>query len=321
MTKTVVVRTLFAAAAACALLALAGCGQGKAKGPLGSADNPIRMAFVPSLETGQITTSAEKLADAIEEKTGYTIKVDVPVSYAAVIEALGAGRVDVAWFNPLSYVLAHDKYGADVLLITERDEHTDYFGIILVREDSSIRSIEDLKGKRFAFVDPLSTSGTLYPKQLLLEKGVEPDKDIQPIYAGGHDKAIIALYNKQVDACSCYGGYESDARDRVVKTVPDIKRKTRILAQTAKIPNDNVSVSKEVPQEVREKLRSALLEIANSKEGSQMLMDVADISGLEPSTDSDYTTLREMVNAVGLNVEKAVKGDAPAKKPAAGKKP
>lgn len=300
-------------------LGLCGCSSGP-KSPLGSPDNPIKMAFVPSLETGQITTSAEKLAKAIQDKTGYSIKVDVPVSYAAVIEALGAGRVDVAWFNPLSYVLAHDKYGADVLLITERDGHTDYFGIILVRKDGGIKKLQQLKGKKFAFVDPLSTSGTLYPKQLLMENGVNPDKDLKSLFAGGHDKAIIALYNKQVDGCSCYGGYNSDARDRVVKTVPDIKKETTIIARTASIPNDNVSVSKNLPPAMREKLRNALLQIAHSPGGSQMLLDVADISGLQPAKDSDYASLRKMIKTVGLDVEQSVRSDVP-KQPAPKKKP
>lgn len=301
------------------VVAAAGCSAPQ-KGPLGSEGNPINMAFVPSLETGHITASADVLSGEIEKRTGYKIKVSVPVSYAAVIEAMGGGRVDGAWFAPLSYVLAHDKVGAEPLLITERDKQTNYFGIVLVRKDSGIKRLEDLKGKRFAFGDPLSTSGTLYPKTLLKNHGVDPDKDLQSIFSGGHDKAIIALYNKQVDACSCYGGYFQDARDRVKNTIPDVKDKTVILAKTDKIPNDNVSVRKDLPADVREKLKSALLDISASPEGKKMLLEVADIYGLQPTTDEVYDSVRKAVEGSGIELEKAVRGEGPKRK-APAKKP
>ncbi len=287
-----------------------GCGQQSGeKAPIGSPSNPIKMAFVPSLDTGKITLSAEKLAAELEKRTGYSIDVTVPVSYAAVIEAMGAGRVDVAWFAPLSYVLASSKYGAKVLLITERDGHTDYTGIILARKDGPVKRIEDLKGRRFAFGDPLSTSGTLYPKQLLKAHGVDPDTDIIPVFAGGHDKAIIALYNGQVDGCSCYSGYGSDARDRVRSTIPDIMEKTVIIGRTEKIPNDNVAVSGDLPAEVAEKLKQALLDISASEEGRRMLMEVAEIDGLREVDDAVYDSVRRMVADVGLDLQEYLRKD------------
>lgn len=305
--------------AAAAVAALAGCSAPQ-KGPLGSESNPIQMAVVPSLETGHITASADTLAREIEKHTGYTIKVSVPVSYAAVIEAMGGGRVDVAWLAPLSYVLAHQNVGAEPLLIAERDEQTNYFGIVLVLKDSGITKIEQLKGKRFAFVDPLSTSGTVYPKSLLKERGIDPDHDLQTIFAGGHDKAIIALYNKQVDACSCYGGWKTDARDRVEGTIPDVKDKTVIIGKTALIPNDNVSVRKDLPAEMKEKLKRALLDISASEEGRKMLLDVADINGLQPTTDAVYDSVRTAVQGSGVDLKQAVKSEGPKRK-APAKKP
>lgn len=301
------------------VIAAAGCSAPQ-KGPLGSESNPLRMALVPSLETGHITASADTMTRELEKRTGLKIKVSVPTSYAAVIEAMGGGRVDVAWFGPLSYVLAHDKVGAEPLLIAERDKQINYFGIVLVRKDSGIKRLEELKGKRFAFVDPLSTSGTLYPKSLLKNHGIDPDKDLQSLYSGGHDKAIIALYNKQVDACSCYGGYFQDARDRVKGTISDVKDKTVILAKTDKIPNDNVSVRKDLPADIREKLKRGLMEISASPEGKKMLLDVADIYGLQPTTDAEYDSVRKALQGSGIELDKAVgsedpKPKAPAKKP------
>lgn len=303
-----------------AALCLAGCAP-PTDAPLGTAENPVKMAFVPSLETGQITTSAEALAEAMEEKSGLQIEVSVPTDYATVIEAMGAGRVDVAWFAPMSYVLAHDKYGAEVMLIAVREGKTDYVGVVLARTDGRIQKLEDFRGKRFAFTDPLSTSGTLYPKQLLAEHGVDPDTDLEALFAGGHDKAIIALANGQVDGCSCYGGEDSDARDRVVGTIPDIFETTKVIARTAPIPNDNVSASRDLPADIREKLRDALLEISASEEGRKMLLEIADIDGLEPVDDGVYDTVRRMVESIGIDLEEFVDQDKAAASSTPKKKP
>ncbi len=273
------------------------------------------MALVPSLETGSIISSADALAAAIKKQNGLVVKVSVPTSYVAVVEAMAAGRVDVGWFGPLAYVLAHQKAHAEALLITEREGHTDYMGVILARKGGPIHTLKDFKGRKFAFVDPLSTSGTLYPKALLKQNGIDPEKDLEPIYANGHDKAIIALVNKQVDGAACYGNYTQDARDRAEKSVPNVKQMTFVVARTAKIPNDNVAVSSQMPADVREKLKQALLAISSSPDGRKMLMDVADINSLKPTTDSDYDSVREMAKASGLDIEQAVKGDQP-KKPA-----
>src|SRR5205823_509065 len=137
---------------------------------------------------------------------------------------------------------AHSRGGANVILITKRKGQTKYFGIIIVPSDSPAKKVADLKGKRFAFVDPLSTSGSLYAKMLLAESGLDPEKDLQGIYAGGHDKVAIAVYRGQVDAGAIYADQVSDARDRLTELYPDIKKKTRVLARTATIPNDTVSV-------------------------------------------------------------------------------
>ena len=91
-----------------------------AAGDLGSPENPIKMAFIPSASSATILASGEPLAQLLGQVTGYSYKVSVPTSYAAVIEAMGSNNVDVAWLAPFSYALANQKYGAQVILTTVR---------------------------------------------------------------------------------------------------------------------------------------------------------------------------------------------------------
>lgn len=289
------------------LAILPGCAKQEAQ--IGSKERPIVMAFVASVESRDLVVSGDELAGLLEKRTGYSFKTAVLTSYAAAIEAMGAGKADIVWYPPFSYVLAHEKVGARVILMTIRGGSRWYRGRIIVRKDSGINKLEDLKGKRFAFVDPLSTSGSVYPKLLLKEKGYDPETFFsRAIYAGGHDKAVIAVYNRQVDGAAIYGNGDTDARDRVIGTIKDVKEKTKVIALTEPIPNDTVAVSKDLPPEVVAKVRDALVAISRSEAGRRAVLALYGVDGLVPAKDSDFDPIRRAVRLLNVNLEEASKG-------------
>ena len=178
---------------------------------LGSAENPIKVALVPSLDTKKLMASGEKLSQLLKKETGLKYKISVPTSYTTVITAMGANNVDVGFLSPLPYVLAHDQYGVKVVLVTVRDNSIKYHAAIITRTDSGINKLIDLKGKRFAYGDPVSTSGCIYPKHLIRTNGYDPEKFFSNvIFAGAHDKVVMAVYNKQADAGAIYAGATTD---------------------------------------------------------------------------------------------------------------
>jgi len=283
-----------------------GCGRQAAKGtaPLGSPQNPIKMALVPSLDTRKLVKSGEKLAELLRKETGLTFEVTVPTSYAAVVSAMGAGKVDVGWLSPLPYVIAHDQYGVRVILRTVRNKSDKYWSFIIARTDTGINKLEDLKGKRFAYGDPVSTSGCLYAKELIRSKGYDPDKFFSNvIYAGAHDKVVMAVYNKQVDGGAIYGGVVSDAREKVADTIKDVMKKTKVIAKSAEIPNDTVSVSKTLPQEITKRIAEGLMKVAASDEGRVAVMSLYGIDGFVPAKDSDYDSVRKVAKAENIRIE------------------
>lgn len=281
---------------------------------LGTADNPIKMAFVPSSDSQKVLATGEPLARQLEEITGLKFRVSVPTSYAAVIEAMGSNQVDVAWLAPFSYVIAHDKFGAEVILSSVRMGSKTYFAQIIVPADSEIKSVAELKGKRFAFVDAASASGYLYPSALLLKNGVDPKKDLgQTTFAGGHDKVVIAVYNKQVDAGATFGDSvpnqnpPTDARTRVRSTLPDVMEKVRVLAVTEPIPNDTVSVRKGLDPALVAKVKDGLLKLQGTEQGKKYLRDLYQIDGLAEASDKDYDGLRAVARSVGFDFEETIK--------------
>jgi phosphonate transport system substrate-binding protein len=290
--------------------ALAACGGAGPSG--GKPTGPIKMAFVPNAEAGKLLANMQPFVTMLEKDTGYTFETSVPTSYAAVIEALGAKQVDIAWMGPLAYVIARQKYGAELLVMSIfQDAKTGaakrtYPGGIIVKSDSTAKSIQDLKGKKFAFVDPASASGYLYPMDYLAKQGITNPKSFfsDVIFAGGHDKVVAAVMSGQVDGGAIY----TDILDRLATTTfPTVKSDVKILVQTADIPNDNVSMRKDMPKEVFTKVQNSLLTVTATPEGKKALQTGIGIDGLGKGDDKEYDPLRNAAKVLNLNLEDAIK--------------
>jgi phosphonate transport system substrate-binding protein len=161
---------------------------------LGSAENPVKLMFVPSVDVAVIESSGEAMANWITEQTGIHFDVSVPTSYGATIEAMCAAEGNTMAFIPgLGYVLARDQCGVDVALATIRYGRTAYWTEFVVRRDSGITSLADLEGKKWAAPSVTSTSGYLWPSVLLSLQGITPGETVE---AGGHPQAVLAVLDR-----------------------------------------------------------------------------------------------------------------------------
>lgn len=286
-----------------------------AAGELGSKENPIKMAFVPSSNSTSVLANGTPLGTLLGQLTGYEFKVSVPTSYAAVIEAMGSNNVDVAWLAPFSYALASQKYGAQVILGAVRQGQITYPSVFLA-SDPNIKSIADFRGKKFAFVDPASASGYLYPVAALrtagLVSGTPPNLEAffgsgNVVFAGGHDKVVTAVYNGQVAGGAVFGGpankstgLPTDARTLVTSTYPDVNSKVRIIGETQQIPNDTVSVRKGLDAAMIKQITGGLLKATTTTQGRQLMFALYQIDDLVPVTDSFYDPVRQVAEDAGI---------------------
>ena len=175
---------------------------------------------------------------------------------------------------------------------------------MIARTDSGLNKLADLKGKKFAYGDPVSTSGAIYPKHLIRTSGYNPDTFFSNvIYAGAHDRVVMAVYNKQVDAGAIYGQPGDDARNRVLTALPDVMSKTKVIAQSVPIPNDTVSVRKDLPVAITKKVIDGLIAISKSKDGGKVLYDVGSIDGFKAAKNSDYDSVRSVAKAESIQLE------------------
>lgn len=264
---------------------------------LGTPDNPIVMSFVPSQDSQEVLSGAEEIANRISEITGYAIESNIATEYAGVITAMCNQEAHVGALNTFGYVLANEQGCADVVLTSVRFGASTYAGQIIVRADSGIESIADLAGKTMCRPDPLSTSGWIIPALTLRAEGIDPDTDLgEVVDAGGHDAVVLAVYDGQCDA----GATFVDARSNVSDEVPDVMEQVVVIQESAPIPNDTISVNPQMPDEVRENLVAAFLQI--SEEEPELLNEVYSWEALAEVDDSFYDGFRQQLDASGLDI-------------------
>lgn len=270
------------------------------KAPLGSKKNPIKMYFVPSLEHDKLISSGTLIETELERISGYEIETKVPTSYAAVIEAMGVGRADIAWLPTFSYYLANKKYGAYVTFQTVRSGLSDYKGQFIARADSDIDSLENIEGRIIAYTDASSTSGYIFPSALLAFDKIVPAKKM---FLGAHDTVIRAVLQGKADVGCTYwspevDGVPQDARKKLIVEEPNIFEKIKIVGFTDWIPNDNCTFRKDMPQEIATKMIEAIEEFKNSETGKAAFKELYDIDDLKRVDDSAYDVVKQRLDAI-----------------------
>jgi phosphonate transport system substrate-binding protein len=311
---------------------------------LGSPERPVQVLFVPSVDAQVIVSGGEVMDTALTEATGLEFEVSVPTSYAATIEEMCANPGDTMGFIPaFGYVLGSQLCQVDVAFKAVRFGWGVYWAQFLVARDSDFQTLEDLEGATWAYPDPGSTSGFLFPSASLSEAGVTPGEQVE---SGGHPQAALALYNGEVEfattffsppltepewqigdppqvpeelveSCAPVGEGEDqelwcgenfrvlDARSSAIADAPDIIQQTRILAITPEIPNDTLSFGPDFPAELRTQIEEALLAFSTTPEWAESIghEDFYGWTGIEEATDAEYDIVRTVVEQQGITLE------------------
>src|SRR5260221_5746154 len=271
---------------------------------IGSFDRPIIFAFTPSQDVARITASGTAIASALATATGLRWKVTVPTSYAAQIESVCAGQTDIAAIAPLQMTLLLDKScGTPILSALRKDDTgqlaTTYKSQILVSSTSGITDLNGLKGKKFAFVDPISASGYLFPSLLVKNKTGQDPKTFfsSTIYAGSHDKAVLAVYSGQVDGAASF----IDARTNAGMPA-DVMAKTKVIDTAGPIPNDGIAVAKGFPADLQAQVSKALIDYCASDAGKVQCKALFGWDGLQTVAASFYDPVRDAAKLAGIDV-------------------
>src|SRR5690242_9867810 len=275
----------------------------------GGKTKTLRVGFVPAEDAQQVMQNAQPIVEILRQKLGMEIQPFVATDYTGVVEALRVHKLDVAFLAPASYVLAKNEADIRVILKSERKGIPYYYAAIITRADSGIEKLEDLRGKTFAFGDSLSTTGNVFPRKMLKERGIDPVRDFKQIlYSGGHDATVLAVLNGKVDAGATYAN-SPDSQDtawmRYLKNPEDVKR-IRAIAFSEPIPADNLVVSSALDPAIAKKLEDIFIELSRDAKGKKMLRDLYQIDGFVTATDQDYDSVRRAFKEAGIQIKESL---------------
>ncbi len=223
----------------------------------------------------------------LSKETGMEVNFIRTASYAETQEGFINGVLDMGILNTLSFLEVEKK---DVIIpVAERLKKgaNSYKSYIVVRNDSPILKLEDIKDTIFAFGDPNSTSSTLMPQKMLSHSGIDIDRNLkQFIYFQKQDSILYAILNRTVDAgaIASFIFEESD---------PEVKNLLRVIEKSDPFPLGPFVVSRRMDKELRQKITTILLEMSNSEEGRFALKE-ADLEGFTLFYNTDFNPLREL---------------------------
>ena len=267
-------------------------------GNLNAEIKTYKMVFVPASEKGD-ESDYKNLIAITEKLTGFNIDTIKVTDYNAAVEAMRAGRAHIAWYGGKTYVKAAEIANAEAFAAGVRPGEKDagYYTYFVVKKDSALKELKDVKGKILSLNTIGSTSGDLIPQVELSKINLsikKKDHFDKVFYSGSHDACLLAVLNNQSDVCGMSSrNFEARLEDGTFE-----KDEIRIIHKSDRVPPPPLAYSKMISKEHRDEIKKAILEAHNHGEiggyGGKM-------SHYMEVKDSDYNVLREVIELLNKN--------------------
>ena len=263
-------------------------------------ENELRVAFIPLENPEKLISNVKPAMNFLEKEMGHKVRYFITLNYSAAVEAMISKKADVSFMSPLPYVLANKFSGVEAVLGEIYDGKPHYYSRIFVRKDSGIKKLSDLKGKTIAYVDPISSSGFMYPHDIFIRAGLVNGGVEKPeggffrrvYFAGGDQQAINSMVGGFVAAAGvsqyALNLLRPEQRDQVVA-----------IAQSARIPSHNVVVRKGLTPEVRRKFIAAMMKM-NRPENRKLIRSLYGTDGYIQVDHGRYKPVADMARKYGF---------------------
>jgi len=254
------------------------------------ADWPSEITYgvIPVAGAQAMQDTFGKVAAYLQKELGIKVKLVTPTDYAGVIVGMAHKHIDVAYLGPKSYCEAAKRANAEALVVEVDAEAgiPGYYGYVLTKKGSRLKTLADIKGKKWAFTDPNSTSGTLVPTVMFANKGINPQTYFsRVVYSGSHEASILSVKNGRVDAASTNNlDYNRGLGKQWDKNTFNIIWKSKL------IPGSPMAVRKDLPESLKMAIKGAFISYDNKANLAKMK-----ILGYAPAKDSLYDGVRDMI--------------------------
>ncbi len=261
-------------------------------------DNPakLRVALLPDENAATIIQNAEPLKKYLEANLRKDIELVVTTDYSSMIEAMRFARIEVAYFGPLSYVLAKSKApNIEPFAVGVEKGSPTYNSVIVARADGAVKTLEDVKGKLVGFGDPASTSSHLIPRAMLAKHGLIAGKDYTFVHLGAHDAVARATQAGQVQA----GGLSQVIFNSLIEKKSIDPQKVKVIAVSDPIPNYPMVMQSKLDPPLKAAIRDAFLELKDPA-----ILKPFRAQGFVATDDRAYDILRDTAKLLDLDLSK-----------------
>jgi phosphonate transport system substrate-binding protein len=252
----------------------------------GDISNPdvLRVAILPDENASELIKQNKKLKLYLEDHLNKKIELVVTTDYSSMIEAMRFGRIELAYFGALSYVMAKERSEIEAFAAQMKQNSIMYHGVIIANKESMIPTILDIEGKIMAYGDPASTSSHLIPRAHLLTNAKLDIDDYNAVYLGSHDAVAIAVQNGNADA----GGLSKKIFEHLIEREIISLDKVQVLAISNPFPNYPWTMQSNLDPDLKKLIKQAFYNLDDPEITKPLKAD-----GFLPVSDSDYDNVRE----------------------------
>lgn len=248
----------------------------------------LRVALLPDENASTIIKANQGLQDYLEEKLEKEVELVVTTDYSSMIEAMRRGRLELAYFGPLSYVLAKEKSPELIPFAAQvKNGSPTYHSIFIGNAEAGIEKPEDVKGKTMAYGDQASTSSHLIPKSLLIDRGIEAGEDYDEQFLGSHDAVALAVQNGNAEV----GGMSQPIYNALVEKGTIDPEKVEVLEVSPPFPNYPWTMQGYLDPELQEKIRNAFYSLDDPE-----ILGKLKAEGFAEAQDPDYDKVRKLTS-------------------------
>jgi phosphonate transport system substrate-binding protein len=263
-------------------------------------DRELLIGLIPEQNIFKQIERYKPLAGYLSEKTGITVRLTILSRYGDIIDRFVQRGLDGAFLGDLTGALAIEKlYIEPVVRPVNLDGSTYSYGYIIVRNDSGIKTVPDMKGKVIAFVDRATVTGYLFPLSYFRSHGVENLKDFfsEVYFTGSHDSSAHAVLDGRADI----GCIKNTIYNNLISRDPKIKSELRIIAKSPPMPESTLCLRKDLPADTREMIKKVLLTMDRNEEGRKILAKLQVRRFIKASVE-DFKPVYAMLKTLGENI-------------------
>lgn len=251
----------------------------------------LKVALLPDENAATIIKDNQPLKTYLEKTLGKQIELVVTTDYSSMIEAMRFGRLDLAYFGPLSYTLAKSRSAIEPFAALRKGEHTTYHSVVIGNVAKGVAKIADAKGGNVAYGDTASTSSHLIPKSMLRNHGLTEGKDYKEHFVGAHDAVAMAVQNGNAVA----GGLSQPIFESLVARKIISLDKVKVLEVSKPFPQYPWTMRSDLAPALKEQVRKAFYELKD-----KAVLKPFKADGFAPITDADYDVVRDLQAKLGL---------------------